>query len=127
MENLLAAEAALSQSGTTHALLGEEAVEERDAHAPSGAGDQRDTGQGGSPALSTGSGVENMGEGEVVLHDEWVRDAEAEVDEQFEKELAAVLPPQVQQLPLILLQGMDLVAHWSIPKGRTVMESLSLR
>jgi hypothetical protein len=68
-----------------------------------------------------------MGEGEVVLHDEWVRDAEAEVDEQFEKELAAVLPPQVQQLPLILLQGMDLVAHWSIPKGRTVMESLSLR
>jgi hypothetical protein len=92
---LLAAEASELNSSTTQALQGEEAADERDACAVSGAADRRDTGQGSSPALSAASADENVGEGEVVLHDEWLRDAEPELDEQFEKELAAVLPSQV--------------------------------
>ena len=44
------------------------------------------------PSAEASSG----GEADVVLHDEWLRAAEAEVDDEFEKELAAVLPSVVR-------------------------------
>ena len=40
--------------------------------------------------------LEGLGEDDVVVHDEWVRVQEEEVDEVFEKEMAALLPPAVR-------------------------------
>lgn len=92
------------------ALLQQEAKAANDVRADVASDDGDDDGEGGgaprvadpaaatptgasSMAQSVGDGEGDVAEGAVVLHDEWLQ--EQEVDEVFEKELAAVLPAQV--------------------------------
>jgi hypothetical protein len=45
---------------------------------------------------------------EVVLHDDWMLEHEKQVDELFEKEIAAMLPPQARALSFLRSICMDM-------------------
>ena len=98
VEALLQQEAKAANMHATVASDDDDADDDDDDDDEAGAPRVADTAVGtptiASSLAHSGGETEGMAEGAVVLHDEWLQ--EQEVDEVFEKELAAVLPTQVQ-------------------------------